>query len=459
MGLDVDRCINNAGANVSCGPASSQRCQREPIWPRPVFHVMDLYCAENDPNGPYVDPATGVFHLFYQDHVGLPSRNASLPGAGLSWGHAASPDLAHWVHLPIGLWGGELVSDRDCGGLSTGSATVVGGVPHLVYPGGCRPGDPNAVGVPGGVGAGSAYSAAVPADRSDKLARRWRRIGPLINDTDNDPSEAWRTPHGEWRLVGHGGGGKCAAGGPLSGSDCAPMWATADPGFTTGWYKVGTSALPAGECQNGPYRLPALYPGTSVPAGESLPTHVHHTGGLYLMGTFVDGSPGVGDGHTGSFTPTAGVPFVQFVEDHGAYYASKGFTDTSTNATRRIIYGWNRSPPASQTLPRVVTYHPGIKRLLFSPAPELRLLRQRALATIPDNSALEPNVTTAINGTTWAPGEGSVAEVRVRWRRPVGAARLSLTVMIGPSGGGSHTIGMDYTPPAAGATGPWNIII
>ena len=73
-----------------------------------------------------------------------------------------------------------------------------------------------------------------------------RSIDPSIRS--NDPSEAWRTPHGEWRLVGHSGGGPCAAGGPLNGSACAGLWATADPTMRDGWYSVGTSPLLNGEC-------------------------------------------------------------------------------------------------------------------------------------------------------------------------------------------------------------------
>ena len=63
------------------------------------------------------------------------------------------------------------------GGLSTGSTTIVNGVPTIVYPGGCHPDNPNAAGVPGGKGLGNAYSGAVPADPSDKLSKHWKRIG------------------------------------------------------------------------------------------------------------------------------------------------------------------------------------------------------------------------------------------------------------------------------------------
>lgn len=378
-------------------------------------------------------------------------------------GHAASPNLAQWVYLPIGLWGGVAVSDRDCGGLSTGSTTMVSGVPTIVYPGGCGVRDPNAAGLPGGKGAGSAYSIAVPANPGDKLAKVWKRIGPIINNTDNDPSEAWRTQHGEWRLLGHGGGGKCATDGPLNGSSCAPMWATADPSFRTGWYKVGVSPFLGGECQNGPYRLPPLYPGTSTPADRrALPTHVHHTGSKYMLGQFTDGAPGAGDRMTGSFTPTpGGPPFVQFLEDHGMYYASKGTTDhRPIGASRRVIYGWNKASPGSQTLPRIVTYHPGIQRLVFSPAPELRLLRKQLLPSLANNTALRANVSTPlnVNAAPWPAGLGIQASVRVRFRRPKGEARLALTVSMDEKGQGGKTIALTYKPPPV-PNAAWNVSV
>jgi len=213
---------------------------------------------------------------------------------------------------------------------------MVNGAPVIVYPGGCRRDD--------GSGDGNAYSVAVPLDPEDRLMKEWRRLGPIINDTDNDPSEAWQTEGGEWRLIGHGGGG-----GERQKNVGAPMWATGDPTMLSDWYLVGHSPLPPGECQN-LYLLPSLYPGTSLPPGDILPSHVHHTGGLYMLGTWKDGAPGTGDLHAGEWLQTPGVPFVQFLEDHGWYYASKGFNDNSTGVLRRILYGWNKAMPATHTL-------------------------------------------------------------------------------------------------------------
>jgi sucrose-6-phosphate hydrolase SacC (GH32 family) len=55
-----------------------------------------------DPNGPVYDAKHGIFHLFFQDHLAMPSFNGS--GAGPVYGHAASKDLAHWARLPVAIW-------------------------------------------------------------------------------------------------------------------------------------------------------------------------------------------------------------------------------------------------------------------------------------------------------------------------------------------------------------------
>jgi hypothetical protein len=170
----------------------------------------------------------------------------------------------------------------------------------MVYPGGCR----------SKTGEGSAYSVAVPADPTDKLLKKWDRLHPIINDTDNDPSEAWQTAHGEWRMTGHGGG-----------DGGAPMWATADPTMMTGWYKIGSSPLPTGECQNF-FELPPFYPGTTA-NNAPLPNFVHITSSTYQLGTWVEGTPGVGNNHTGDWNATAGVPFFRVGTDGGNSYAAK----------------------------------------------------------------------------------------------------------------------------------------
>jgi len=82
---------------------------------RPLFHFTAPSGWINDPNGlVYVD---GEYHLFYQ-YVPLgPERVLGKPFVP-HWGHAVSPDLIHWTHLPIAM------SPDHLGAIFSGSVVV-----------------------------------------------------------------------------------------------------------------------------------------------------------------------------------------------------------------------------------------------------------------------------------------------------------------------------------------------
>ena len=244
----------------------------------------------------------------------------------------------HWARLPVSIW-----NDRPYDGLAiwTGSTTIVDGKPVIVYPGMCDGAE-----YAGCQGTKFTYAQAVPADAHDPFYTNWtkdRRPGvalaanPIANGTSDDPSTAWRTAHGEWRLIGNAK----ATGQVRDG--VAPIFAAAS--FDGAWRLVGDTSLPSGECPS-LFPLPPLFPGTSAAAGESLPSHVHKRGhgspgcdgDCMTLGTWTDGAPG----EVGTWTATAGVPFDEKRIDAGRFYASKDFWDAPNG--RRIHWGWVTIP-------------------------------------------------------------------------------------------------------------------
>ncbi len=92
---------------------------------RPRYHFLPPANWMNDPNG--VIQWKGQYHLFYQ-------YNPRGVDKGVKhWGHAVSPDLVHWTHLPIALTPTPDSPDQD--GCWSGCMVVNDGVPTAVYTG------------------------------------------------------------------------------------------------------------------------------------------------------------------------------------------------------------------------------------------------------------------------------------------------------------------------------------
>ena len=199
------QCLKPDGEWATCGPGNDQ-CGPA-LKGGPQFRVVDRSCGMNDPNGPFYDATHGVYHIFYQDHLWAPMPDSVPTGReGPVWGHAVSHDMVHWAHVPVGLWNGD--GWYDMHGIFTGSATIDDTGPVLVFPGVCDLYPPGSAGaaVPG-CKYGYAFGMARPTDGADPLLRNWSKSAhnPIANDTFDDPSTAWRTRGGEWRLIGHCG--------------------------------------------------------------------------------------------------------------------------------------------------------------------------------------------------------------------------------------------------------------
>ncbi len=98
----------------ACRPASMDSGRTTTSWysepHRPQFHFSPDSMWMNDPNGMVY--YAGEYHLFYQHH---PHSNVWGP---MHWGHAVSPDMLHWKHLPIALFPDTL------GTIFSGSAVI-----------------------------------------------------------------------------------------------------------------------------------------------------------------------------------------------------------------------------------------------------------------------------------------------------------------------------------------------
>ncbi len=87
------------------------KAQYDEMW-RPQFHFSPPAWWMNDPNG--LVWYEGEYHLFYQHCPECMNWGPTY------WGHAVSPDLVHWQHLPVALrpddigsiWSGGAVFDR-----------------------------------------------------------------------------------------------------------------------------------------------------------------------------------------------------------------------------------------------------------------------------------------------------------------------------------------------------------
>lgn len=98
----------------------------------------------------------------------------------------------------------------DRAAIFTGSTTIVDGKPVIVYPGlcikteypNCQTGTLLAVAIPANASV-LQQSCGILMPQQDPLYVNWTKpsYNPIVNNTQRDPSTAWQSPAGEWRLT------------------------------------------------------------------------------------------------------------------------------------------------------------------------------------------------------------------------------------------------------------------
>ncbi len=325
---------------------------------RPQYHFLPPANWMNDPNG--LIQWNGRYHLFFQYNPYQPFHQR------IHWGHAVSDDLVHWQHLPVALAPSPDGPDAD--GCFSGCAVNANGRPRLFY-------------------TGISPQTVCTAMSSDDLLT-WQKSpdNPVIPgppaSIDTGPSQDFRDPyiwkqHDLWYMVI---GSKIQdVGGAvlLYSSPDLSHWSYEGPllvGDVRGTtpFRLGTMW----ECPNF-FEVDGLHVLVlSVAEDESR----DFVGEPYFPGHLVHAAYFTGEYQQHRFLPTT-----QALLDHGgSFYAPQVMRD---NTGRLLMWGWlreGRSESAQlkagwsgvMSLPRVISAGAN-GTLRFTPAPELRTLRQQ----------------------------------------------------------------------------------
>lgn len=261
----------------------------------------------------------GWYHLFYQYNPD------SAVWGNITWGHAVSTDLIHWLYLPIAM-----VPDRwyDINGVWTGSATILpDGQIVMLYTGSTN----TTVQV---------QNLAYPANLSDPLLLDWVKYSgnpvlvppPGIGYKDfRDPTTAWIGPDGQWRIT---------IGSKINKTGLSLVYKTTD--FIH--YHLSYNLLhevPG----TGMWECVDFYP-VSTNGSKGLDTSVNAPGVKHILKASLDDTKvdhyAIGTYYAGNDTWVPDNPKedvgIGLKVDYGRYYASKTFYDQ--NKERRILWGW-----------------------------------------------------------------------------------------------------------------------
>jgi sucrose-6-phosphate hydrolase SacC (GH32 family) len=330
----------------------------EPL--RPQIHFTPPRHFMNDPNGLVF--YKGEYHLFYQHNP------FGTTWGHMSWGHAVSPDLLHWKHLPVAL--------REEDGVMIFSGSVV--VDWRNSSGFCRADDGDAsclVAVYTGHGHGrQTQNLAYSNDRG----RTWTKYAgnPVLDlglKDFRDPKVFWYEPTNRWVMAA-----------VLADRHVVRFFGS--PDLKT-WQTLSDFG-PAG-ATGGVWECPDLFP----LAVDGRPGEVRWvldvdlnpggvaggSGGQYFVGEF-DGT---------RFTSESAPDETLWVDYGKDFYATLSFSDIPASDGRRIWMGWisnwlyaNEEPTVgwrgAQSIPRELALRrlPEGIRLVQRPVSEVTSLRE-----------------------------------------------------------------------------------
>ncbi|GAB4825935.1 Beta-fructofuranosidase, soluble isoenzyme I [Ancistrocladus abbreviatus] len=333
-------------------------------WQRTAYHFQPEKNWMNDPNGPLYH--MGWYHLFYQYNP-----DSAIWG-NITWGHAVSSDLIHWLHLPLAMVPNSWF---DWNGVWTGSATLLpDGKIVMLYTGNTN----NYVQV---------QNLAYPANLSDPLLLHWEKYqnNPVMTPPKGiapkdfrDPTTAWLGPDGLWRVM---------IGSKIDKTGIALVYKTSN--FST--YELVNHVLHAVPT-TGMWECVDFFP-VSTTSDNGLDTSVNGASIKHVLKASLDNN--MHDYYAlGTYDPVKDVWIPDDPEldvgiglkvDYGKYYASKTFYDQ--NKGRRILWGWvgetdtggndlQKGWASVQTIPRVVTFDKKTgTNILQWPVEELESLR------------------------------------------------------------------------------------
>ena len=351
--------------------ASPQGFYMEPF--RPQYHYTPEKNWMNDPNGMVF--YEGEYHLFYQYNP------AGDKWGHMSWGHAVSPDMVHWTHLPLAL------AEADNVMIFSGSAVV----DWKNSSGFGKDGRPPLVAVYTGFRTTDRVQFQCIAYSNDK-GRTWTKYSanPVIdiNSMDfRDPKVQWHDGTRRWIMtVSLSAQHKVR----FYGSDNLKAWTLLSefgPAGTTGgvWECPDLFELPLPGTNDKRWVLVVNMNPGSVAGGS---------GGQYFIGRF-DGTQFVAD-RDSLIPPRPGRSASESAHwfDYGPdYYAAVSWSDVPASDGRRLWLGWMSnweyggdvptSPwRSAMSIPREVGLSrtaEGI-RLVQKPAREMESLRDRHFA-------------------------------------------------------------------------------